>query len=150
MISCNKIARIIFEYNILSTSNIIWLAYIEKQDVNIITVDWSESASWKVYPLPAYMTQQVGTIIAHLIDHLVNNSYVSLEDVHIIGHSLGSHVAGASGAAVATGRVARITGKLNFIPSLLYTLAQIIYSQGSVYLMAQYRLWTFIIYKNIY
>ncbi|KAK7590573.1 hypothetical protein V9T40_002186 [Parthenolecanium corni] len=85
-------------------------AYLQKQDVNIITVDWSESASWKVYPLPAYMTQQVGAIIARLIDHLVNNSYVSLEDVHIIGHSLGSHVAGASGAAVATGRVARITG----------------------------------------
>lgn len=67
------------------------------------------------------MTQQVGAIIARLIDHLVNNSYVSLEDVHIIGHSLGSHVAGASGAAVATGRVARITGKLKKNISIVYS-----------------------------
>lgn len=58
------------------------------------------------------MTRQVGAIVARLIDELVNNNWISLKDIHIIGHSLGSHVAGASGAAVKNGKVARITGSL--------------------------------------
>ncbi len=82
-------------------------------DINVITVDWSESASWKAYPLPAYMTGQVGTIVARLIDNFVEQRMVTLARVHIIGHSLGSHVAGASGSAVQHGRVGRITGCIN-------------------------------------
>lgn len=85
-------------------------AYLAKKDINIITVDWSLSASWKMYPLPAYFTGQVGAIIARLIDELIYKDYITKEYVHIIGHSLGSHVAGATGAAVKTGPVARITG----------------------------------------
>lgn len=73
-------------------------------------MDWSESASWKAYPLPAYMTTQVGGIIARLIEELVKQYLVYLDDIHVIGHSLGAHVAGASGAAVKTGKIGRITG----------------------------------------
>lgn len=77
---------------------------------NVITVDWSESASWKAYPLPAYMTWQVGGIVARLIDSLVKKYLVSLDNIHVIGHSLGSHVAGATGAQVQSGKIGRITG----------------------------------------
>ncbi|XP_065217269.1 lipase member H-like isoform X2 [Planococcus citri] len=85
-------------------------AYLVKKDINVITIDWSETASWKAYPLPAYFTKQVGAIIATLIEELVEKKFASLQNVHVIGHSLGSHVAGAVGSSVKSGKVARITG----------------------------------------
>ena len=36
----------------------------------------------------------------------------SLADIHVVGFSLGAHVAGWVGSAITTGKLARITGNL--------------------------------------
>jgi hypothetical protein len=55
-------------------------------------------------------TRTTGAHIAELIDFLVTQAGARLEDFHIIGHSLGGHVAGFAGKSTTTGKVGRITG----------------------------------------
>jgi len=55
-------------------------------------------------------TRPVGQHIADLIEFLVRVGNARLVDFHLIGHSLGAHVAGFAGSSIRTGRVARITG----------------------------------------
>jgi len=55
-------------------------------------------------------TQVVGRHLAVLLDHLVHTAGARLDDVHLVGFSLGAHVAGAAGSRLRTGRLARITG----------------------------------------
>lgn len=42
-------------------------------------------------------TRNVGRNVAMVIDHMVTKRNANLEDIHIIGHSLGAHTAGFSG-----------------------------------------------------
>jgi hypothetical protein len=51
-----------------------------------------------------------GAHIAELIEFLVAKTGAKLKDFHIIGHSLGAHVAGFAGSSTTTGKVGRITG----------------------------------------
>jgi surfactin synthase thioesterase subunit len=62
------------------------------------------------YNASAQNTRVVGAHVAELIDFLVAQTGAKLEDFHIIGHSLGGHVAGFAGKSTTTGKVARITG----------------------------------------
>jgi hypothetical protein len=52
----------------------------------------------------------VGLRLATLLDYLAKTTNLDLSDVHIVGFSLGAHVAGATGRAVKRGVVGRITG----------------------------------------
>ncbi|XP_794147.1 lipase member H-like [Strongylocentrotus purpuratus] len=76
---------------------------------NVICVDWSPGASSKWYPNPRDNTRVVGRIIGKMIEQLVDNKGAWFEDMHIIGHSLGAHIAGYAGEALG-GRVGRVTG----------------------------------------
>jgi hypothetical protein len=51
-----------------------------------------------------------GEHVAELIEFLVAQTVAKLEDFHIIGGSLGAHVAGFAGKSTTTGKVGRITG----------------------------------------
>ena len=62
------------------------------------------------YGNAAANTRVVGAHIAELIDFLVAQMGARLEDFHIIGHSLGGHVAGFAGKSTTSGKVDRITG----------------------------------------
>lgn len=86
-------------------------AYVSTLNYNIITVDWSTVAKIIVYPLPAYMTVRVGSIVAEFLENITNLGLISAPDIHLIGHSLGAHVFGATGAAFSLGKIGRITGK---------------------------------------
>lgn len=77
---------------------------------NIITADWNRVASNIIYPMPAFFTSEVGSIIAKLLENVVNLAVIDPSDIHIIGHSLGAHVSGACGAAFSLGKIGRITG----------------------------------------
>lgn len=61
------------------------------------------------YPLAANNTRQVGEYFGKFLEFLGRESNLEYKDVHICGHSLGSHVAGYAGAYL-DGRVGRITG----------------------------------------
>lgn len=85
-------------------------AYLEAQDVNVIVVDWSWVAGL-IYPLTKTAVTPIGIFLAQFVDWLVLEAGVSVGSIHIIGHSLGAHIAGVVGAHVTTGRISRITGR---------------------------------------
>ncbi|MEE6514095.1 hypothetical protein FKM82_022081 [Ascaphus truei] len=79
-----------------------------EQYANIIVVDWIFLAH-QLYPDAVNNTKVVGKDIAMLLNWLQEKANLSLENVHLIGYSLGAHVAGYAGNYV-NGTVARITG----------------------------------------
>ncbi|XP_052569236.1 pancreatic lipase-related protein 2 [Peromyscus californicus insignis] len=78
------------------------------EKVNCICVDWKRGARTE-YTQAAYNTRVVGAEIAFLVQVLSTELGYSPEDMHLIGHSLGAHVAGEAGRRL-EGNVGRITG----------------------------------------
>lgn len=80
---------------------------LKRDYVNVILVDWAGGS------LPLY-TQAVANIrlvaleLTYLLKHLINNHGLEPKDVHLIGHSLGAHLAGYTGASIPN--IGRITG----------------------------------------
>ena len=86
---------------------------LRKENMNVIVVDWGPGSSvLNLYDAAAGNTRLVGAQVADLIDVLNRKFHVALEKFHIIGHSLGAHVAGFAGEKlVKSGKViGRITG----------------------------------------
>ena len=86
---------------------------LKKEKMNVIVVDWGLGSSvLNVYDAAAGNTRLVGAQVADLIDVLNRKFHVPLKRFHIIGHSLGAHVAGFAGEKlVKSGKViGRITG----------------------------------------
>ncbi|XP_031341067.1 pancreatic triacylglycerol lipase-like [Photinus pyralis] len=83
--------------------------YLKRGDFNIVQVDWASLASGS-YFTAARNTAIVGANLGELVANLRQNSV----KVHLIGHSLGAHVAGHAGRRVfkslGNSRVGRITG----------------------------------------
>ncbi|KAG7331921.1 hypothetical protein KOW79_003755 [Hemibagrus wyckioides] len=77
-------------------------------EANVIVVDWLGLAH-QLYPDAVNHTLHVGRSIAALLDWLQEEQQLPLENVHLIGYSLGAHVAGYAGTFV-HGKVGRITG----------------------------------------
>lgn len=76
--------------------------------MNVIAVDWSKGADNINYIQAAANTRVVGATIANLIKELHNVAHLAHNKVHLVGHSLGSHISGYAGER-AHG-VGRITG----------------------------------------
>lgn len=72
---------------------------------NIIAPDWKEAAN-KTYPVAAMSTKKIGSHIGEFILSLNN----SLDDFHLIGDNLGSHVCGAIAQKVGKVKISRVTG----------------------------------------
>ncbi|XP_063697711.1 uncharacterized protein LOC134828659 [Culicoides brevitarsis] len=85
-------------------------SYLAKSDYNVIVVDWSSMAEDNFYVGSAQSTRKVGFTTANLVDYLVTERSTKLDNVHIIGHSLGAQTAGFTGMNVKSGKVGRITG----------------------------------------
>lgn len=94
--------------------NLIWFfaAYLEraKLDVNLIAVNWEKSSHTLDYVSAANRVKRIGLYVANLIDFMVDNNLVSLKDIHLIGFSLGAHVAGYAGKNVKSGKLEKIVG----------------------------------------
>ncbi|XP_052774385.1 inactive pancreatic lipase-related protein 1-like [Mya arenaria] len=82
-------------------------AFIKTGDYNVIGIDWSAGAK-KFYPKAVANTRVVGAILQSLISVLQAQFSLKLADLHVIGHSLGAHIAGYVGHRVPG--IARITG----------------------------------------
>ncbi|XP_044735396.1 phospholipase A1-like [Chrysoperla carnea] len=96
-------------------------SYLNSGRYNVIVVDWRKLARAPWYLTASKNTRLVGQTTAQLIDNLVQGAGMKLENLHIIGHSLGAHTAGIAGKNVKSGRVERITGLDPALP--LYNLA---------------------------
>lgn len=79
-----------------------------EKDANVVVVDWIPLAH-QLYTDAVNNSSVVGHSVAKMLDWLQEKDGFSLENVHLIGYSLGAHVAGYAGNFV-KGTVGRITG----------------------------------------
>ncbi|RWS06517.1 Pancreatic lipase-related protein 1-like protein [Dinothrombium tinctorium] len=77
-------------------------------DLNVIIVDWEKGAALPNYIQAAANARLVGKQIALLIDIINREKLMKPKDYHIIGFSLGAHIAGFAGTEVKN--LSRITG----------------------------------------
>lgn len=72
------------------------LAYLKKakKDVNLIAVNWESVSRTPNYVAAAHYVEPIGIHVASLIDFLVSKDMVALNDIQVIGFSLGAHIAG--------------------------------------------------------
>ncbi|XP_076298872.1 phospholipase A1 [Lasioglossum baleicum] len=82
-------------------------AYLDRGDVNVLVVDWGELAFNINYFYVSSQTMMLGKAIAEAVLKLAD--VVDLSTLHIIGHSLGAHVAGQVARSV-NGTLKRLTG----------------------------------------
>ncbi|XP_071528841.1 pancreatic triacylglycerol lipase-like isoform X2 [Panulirus ornatus] len=99
-------------HGFLETNTETWMwdmvrALLVYGDFNVVTVDWS-GGSQALYSQATANTRVVGLEVAHFINWLKDNLDLDPGEVHIIGHSLGSHTAGYAGERVSG--LGRITG----------------------------------------
>ena len=86
-------------------------AYLEAQNVNVITLDWSSTAKSILYFWVANETMTVGGQVAGFIEELNRLYNVTSDKIHLIGHSLGAHVMGIAASKI-NSTVYRVTGRL--------------------------------------
>ncbi|NXL49386.1 LIPL lipase, partial [Podilymbus podiceps] len=82
--------------------------YKREPDSNVIVVDWLIRAQ-QHYPVSAAYTKLVGKDVAMLIDWMEEEFNYPLNNVHLLGYSLGAHAAGIAGSLTKK-KVNRITG----------------------------------------
>ena len=75
--------------------------------MNVIVVDWQKGAAFP-YTQATANTRVVGAQIAQLAYQLMNTTGATPDSFHIIGHSLGAHVAGYAGERIKN--LGRISG----------------------------------------
>ncbi|GFU26377.1 hypothetical protein NPIL_31891 [Nephila pilipes] len=86
---------------------------------NIIIVNWTRY-NQSPYMLAASNAYAVGFRVGEMIKFLVENTGINPNTIHLIGHSLGSHISGVAGKQV--GNLGRITGSDPAAP--LYTMRE--------------------------
>uniref|UniRef100_A0A8C3S2I2 triacylglycerol lipase n=1 Tax=Chelydra serpentina TaxID=8475 RepID=A0A8C3S2I2_CHESE len=79
-----------------------------EKDANVVVVDWLGLAH-QLYTDAVNNTKVVGKAVARVLNWLQEKQNLLLENVHLIGYSLGAHVAGYAGN-YAHGTIGRITG----------------------------------------
>ncbi|KAJ9592615.1 hypothetical protein L9F63_015716, partial [Diploptera punctata] len=83
-------------------------ALMTVEDCNVICVDWEAGALIPNYVRAAANTRLVGKQLSMLLGGLHKHLGLPIESVHVIGFSLGAHVAGFAGAELKN--LSRITG----------------------------------------
>ncbi|XP_068114974.1 pancreatic lipase-related protein 2-like [Hyperolius riggenbachi] len=99
-------------HGFLETGNKEWLvdmckALLHVSDVNCFCVDW-KGGSFAPYSQAANNVRVVGAEVAKFVKYLVETIDYTLNDVYLIGHSLGAQVAGEAGKRQRG--IGRITG----------------------------------------
>ncbi|XP_046408288.1 uncharacterized protein LOC124172835 [Ischnura elegans] len=84
-------------------------ALMSVEECNVICVDWEAGATIPNYVRAAANTRLVGKQLAMLLGRLRDDLGLDLSTVHLIGFSLGAHVAGFAGAEL-NSLISRITG----------------------------------------
>ncbi|XP_070492769.1 vitellogenin-1-like [Chironomus tepperi] len=72
----------------------LWKAYKSRGDTNFILIDTARYVD-TLYAWSAFNTQELGKAVGKGLAELIN--YVPLENIHVMGHSLGAHIAGSAG-----------------------------------------------------
>ncbi|KAG5683706.1 hypothetical protein PVAND_012972 [Polypedilum vanderplanki] len=72
----------------------LWKAYKSRGDNNFILIDTARYVD-TLYAWSAFNTRQLGEAIGKGLAELIE--FVPLENIHVMGHSLGAHIAGSAG-----------------------------------------------------
>lgn len=80
----------------------------------MLTVDWRALSGNINYPLSVLMTSEIGSILAKVLSNIVRLGIVEPKNIHLIGHSLGAHIAGACGSLFDSNKIGRITGTYGY------------------------------------
>ncbi|KAK4029260.1 hypothetical protein OUZ56_022267 [Daphnia magna] len=83
--------------------------YLLQEDCNFISVDWSVLAEGDHVTVSLINVPIAGAATGAFVDFLIGQG-TPLSAFHLIGFSMGAHVVGNAGAAVASGILPRITG----------------------------------------
>ncbi|XP_022170464.1 lipase member H-A-like [Myzus persicae] len=83
--------------------------YFALYDYNVVCVDWSVVALDFAYFTARLRCKDIGNYVAEMIMTMTENTPQTNDDVHIIGFSMGAHIAGYAGKRL-EGNVHRITG----------------------------------------
>nr|XP_009666194.1 PREDICTED: lipase member I isoform X2 [Struthio camelus australis] len=94
-------------------SSPVWLGDIKtllltSEDINLIIVDWNRGATTLNYNTAVENTKKVAKILKNYVDQMLADG-ASLDSMHMIGVSLGAHIAGFVGKKY-NGKLGRITG----------------------------------------
>lgn len=89
---------------------LIWIAYFAdgRNDVNFIAVNWQAGSSTINYIAARRRVNLVGPVVARFVDFLVRYGRMDPENLIVIGHSLGAHIAGLTGKHVTCGLLPKI------------------------------------------
>ncbi|KAJ3599127.1 hypothetical protein NHX12_033090 [Muraenolepis orangiensis] len=82
--------------------------YKQEPRANVIVVDWLTRAN-QHYPTSAAYTKLVGMDVAKFVNWIQNELQLPWDRVHLLGYSLGAHVAGVAGDLTKQ-QISRITG----------------------------------------
>ncbi|XP_061094382.1 lipoprotein lipase [Conger conger] len=82
--------------------------YEREPSANVVVVDWLERAS-QHYPTSAAYTKLAGRDVAKFVQWLQRELHYPWEKLHLLGYSLGAHVAGIAGL-LTNNKINRITG----------------------------------------
>lgn len=83
--------------------------YLKVGEFNVIAIDW-ERISLFEYDSAVAALPEVGQLIARVVDRLNELELIDVDELSIIGHSLGAHLSGFVGKNVKTGLVGTIVG----------------------------------------
>ncbi|XP_060054545.1 lipase member H isoform X1 [Erinaceus europaeus] len=81
---------------------------LDVEDMNVIVVDWNRGATTVIYTHASGKTRAVAMVLKNFIDRMLGEG-AALEDIYMIGVSLGAHIAGFVGKMY-DGQLGRITG----------------------------------------
>ncbi|KAM9385119.1 lipoprotein lipase [Pholidichthys leucotaenia] len=102
--------------------------YEREPTANVIVVDWLTRAS-QHYPTSAANTKLVGRDVAKFVTWIQKELQLPWERVHLLGYSLGAHVAGIAGD-LTNHKISRITGMDPAGPRFEHADEQSILSRG--------------------
>lgn len=83
--------------------------YLPLYDYNVVCVDWKSLAVDIPYFTARMRCKEIGNYVGEMIMTMTENTSQSNDDIHIIGFSMGAHIAGYAGKRLG-GKVHRITG----------------------------------------
>ncbi|XP_052873226.1 pancreatic lipase-related protein 2-like [Anopheles cruzii] len=79
-------------------------AYLRAGAYNVIGVDWGSGAGESYFRAAQY-TIAVGLVVADLVNQLVRSNMTDMDRLHLVGHSLGAHIAGNAGHTLKASQV---------------------------------------------
>lgn len=85
-------------------------AYLQYGEYNIISVDYHPLAPEPCYLQAVHNLPVVAKCSAQLLDYLIESRIFTLDDIHVIGFSLGAQTSGMIANFIKAGKLKRITG----------------------------------------